>query len=310
MNENCSHSGRFEDSRSKESEKKAGLVALITFVTMLAEIFFGLVSGSMALLADGIHMGTHALALLITVITYVLARKLKSDPSFTFGTGKIKVLGGYTNSLFLGGAAFFMVFESIHRLIHPESILYNQALAVAVLGLLVNLFCALILAFSQAEAAVHSHHTEKAAQGAHIHPSHQDSNLKAAFVHVLADALTSVLAIAALFSGKYFNWNFMDPAVSILGAGLIFKWSWGLLKETGALLLDFGDYGEEVRSIRQSLAEQGSVVQDIHIWRYSENHRSLMLTVKDARKRSPDEIRSALSFIGHFDHVTIEVCTQ
>ena len=276
---------------------------------MLAEIFFGLISGSMALLADGIHMGTHALALLITVITYVLARKLKADPSFTFGTGKIKVLGGYTNALLLAVAAFFMVFESVHRLIQPEIISYNQALWVAAAGLLVNLFCALILTPSHRETEVHTHPVETGQQGLLHHHSHHDSNLKAAFVHVLADALTSILAIAALFTAKYFHWDFMDPAVSILGAGLIFKWAWGLLKETGALLLDFGEYGEEVRSIRQSLAEQGSMVEDIHIWRYSENHRSLMLTVKDSRGRSPDEIRTALSFIGHFDHVTIEVCT-
>lgn len=308
MNENCSHWGRAEDHGSKESEKRAGLVALITFVTMVAEIFFGLVSGSMALLADGIHMGTHALALLITVITYVLARKLKSDPSFTFGTGKIKVLGGYTNSLLLGVAAFFMVFESIHRLVYPEPISYNQALAVAVLGLLINLFCAFILVPSHTEET-HVHPPENCPKRTDHH-SQQDSNLKAALVHVLADALTSVLAITALFSGKYFNWYFMDPLVSLLGAGLIFRWSWALLKETGALLLDFGDYGEEVKSIRDSLAEQGSVVHDIHIWRYSENHRSLMLTVKDSKGRSPDEIRSALSFIGHFDHVTIEVCPE
>ena len=308
MNENCSHWGRIQDSGSEGPEKRAGLVALITFITMLAEIFFGLITGSMALLADGIHMGTHALALLITVITYVMARKLKADPSFTFGTGKIKVLGGYTNSLLLGVAAFFMVFESVHRLAYPEPISYNQALAVAMFGLLINLFCAFILLPSHTEET-HVHLSENCPKRADHH-SHHDSNLKAALVHVLADALTSVLAIAALFSGKYYNWDFMDPAVSILGACMIFKWSLGLLKETGCLLLDFGNYGEEVRSIRQSLAEQGSVVQDIHIWRYSENHRSLMLTVKDSKGRSPDEVRSALSFIGHFDHVTIEVCPE
>ena len=310
MNENCSHWGRIQDIGSEGPEKRAGLVALITFITMLAEIFFGLITGSMALLADGIHMGTHALALLITVITYVLARKLKADPSFTFGTGKIKVLGGYTNALLLGVAAFFMVFESFHRLIYPEMISYNQALVVAVGGLLVNIFCVIILSPPHTEESGHSHCSGENSKAAPPYHSHHDSNLKAAFVHVLADALTSVLAIVALFSGKCYNWNFMDPAVSILGACLIFKWSLGLLKETGSLLLDFGDYGEEVRNIRKALAEQGSVVQDIHIWRYSENHRSLMLTVKDSKGRSPDEVRSALSFIGHFDHVTIEVCPE
>ena len=302
MNENCCHWGRGEAPQGFKSEKSAFRVAMVTFVTMVAEIFFGIVSGSMALLADGIHMGTHALALLITVVTYVLARRLKADPAFTFGTGKIKVLGGYTNALLLGVTAFFLVLEAIERLLHPRIILYDQALVVAAGGLLVNLYCAFLLSGGHGEDPVHPH------EEFHGH-CHHDSNLKAAFVHVLADALTSVFAIGALISGKYFQWSFMDPLVCLLGAILIFRWAFGLLKETGSLLLDFGDYGEEVQMIRNALSEQGSVVHDIHIWRYSENHRSLMLTVKDARGRSSDEIRSALSSIGHFDHVTVEVCS-
>jgi cation diffusion facilitator family transporter len=277
------------------AETRSLVVSIITLITMGAEISFGLLSGSMALLADGIHMGTHAVALFITVLAYFLARRNRANPSFSFGPGKIGVLGGYTNALLLGGTAIFMVYEAVRRLLHPETIHFDSAIVVAIIGLAVNLICAFILKGSGG----HQH-----AQ----HHGHDDSNLKAAFLHVVADALTSVLAIGALLVGKYFGWSFLDAAVGILGAILILRWAFGLIRESGAVLLDFGDYGAETDKIRERLGAEGMSLCDIHIWRYAENSRSLILTARDPRGRGSDEIRQALGDIGDFDHVTIEVC--
>jgi cation diffusion facilitator family transporter len=295
MHANCTNCTSEGPAGRSKAETKALMVSVITLATMAAEIAFGILSGSMALLADGIHMGTHALALFIAAAAYFFARRQRSNPGFSFGTGKVGVLGGYTNALLLGVTALFMIYESVNRLVHPGPILFNEAIIVAVLGLIVNLVCAFILNDG------HDHdHGHK--QG------HGDSNLRAALIHVLADAMTSVLAIGALCTGKFLGWSFLDPAVGLLGAALILRWAWGLLRDTGSLLLDFGDYGEEVERIRKRLEADGSMVRDIHIWRYSETDRSLMLTVKDPRGRSGEEIRKALGAeIGPFAHVTVEV---
>jgi cation diffusion facilitator family transporter len=301
MNNNCKLCTNEMGAVRTIGETSATVVSLITLVTMIAEITFGILTGSMALLADGIHMGTHAMALFITVLAYFLARKHHADPGFSFGTGKVGVLGGYTNAILLGITALFMVYESVNRLIHPGTIRFNEAILVAVIGLAVNLVCAVILNRSGRHAHDHDH------EGAH---AHKDANLASAFMHVVADALTSVLAISALFAGKYLGWSFLDAAVGLLGAALILRWASGLLRNTGGLLLDFGDYREEMGRIRSVLEAQGGSVCDIHIWRYSENERSLILTVKDPRGRSSEEIRSALGDIGGFAHVTVEVCGE
>jgi cation diffusion facilitator family transporter len=304
MNDNCSECGRDEPERRSGAEKASMAVSAITLATMAAEICFGVVSGSMALLADGIHMGTHAFALFITAASYFLARKHRRNPSFSFGTGKIGVLGGYTNALLLGITAFYMIYEAIHRLTDPQEIAFDQALLVAVLGLAVNLACALILNLSGNE---HGHGHAHEHEHEHEHRHSGDSNLRAAFLHVATDALTSVLAISALLCGKYFAWNWLDSAVALLGAALILKWSFGLLKDTASLLLDFGDFGQEIAGIRKSIEGIGARVRDIHIWRYSESERSLILSLEDPRGRSSAEIKEALGDIGRFHHVTIEV---
>jgi len=291
------------EGRSK-AESRTLTVSLITLVTMAAEIAFGILSGSMALLADGIHMGTHAVALFIAAVAYFFARRQRTNPGFSFGTGKVGVLGGYTNALLLGATALFMVYEAVNRLLHPGPILFDEAILVAVLGLIVNLACAFILNGGQEHGEDRHHGHEHGHEGGHV-----DSNLKAALIHVVADAMTSVLAIGALCTGKFFGWAFLDPVVGLLGAALILRWSWGLLRDTGGLLLDFGDYSEDVERIRGRLEAEGSVVRDIHIWRYSETDKSLMLTVKDPRGRSGEEIRGALGGeIRPFSHVTVEVC--
>lgn len=290
-------------SRPQAAEGRTLLVAVATLVTMVAEIVFGLITGSMALLADGIHMGTHALALGVTVGAYVLARKWRLHPGFSFGTGKVGVLGAYTNALLLGAAALFMVTEAVGRLLEPQNIAFDTALWVAGLGLFINLVSALVLGGGHHD---HDHHHD------HGHEHHHDSNLRAALAHVIADALTSVLAIAALVSAKLWGLAWLDPAVALLGAGLILVWAWGLLRDSGALLLDFGDWSPESRAIRERLESDGAVVRDLHIWRYGENDRSLLLTVTPAEGAvTSAQVKARLGALaGHFGHVTIEVCHE
>ena len=190
----------------KAIEKRTLIVVIITFVTMIAEILFGWISNSMALLADGWHMGTHAFALGISLIAYIMARKYAKDETFTFGTWKIEILGAYTSAIVLGIVGVIMIFSSIERIINPLNIHYNQALFVAILGLLVNLVCAIILN-SGGHAHEHEHYHHEEHEHSHHKHDHEDLNLKSAYLHVVADALTSVLAIAALLGAKYFNFN-------------------------------------------------------------------------------------------------------
>lgn len=313
MTENCINCDSDRDSgetpvRSR-AETGATIVAVITLIDMIAEIVFGILTGSMALLADGIHMGTHAFALLITIAAYGFARKHKNNPAFSFGTGKVGILGGYTNAILLGITAFFMVYESISRIVEPVDISFDEAMIVAVLGLAINAVCAFIL---QKSGGGHEHRHESGHGHRHEsgHGHESDVNLKAAFMHVLADTLTSVLAIAALAAGKYFNWVFLDPLVGLLGAALVLRWSAGLLKETAGLLLDAGDYRGEIEEIRGRIGRAGGEIQDVHIWRYSETERSLVLRVKDPQKRSSETFRSYLDGVGPFAHVIIEVCSD
>jgi cation diffusion facilitator family transporter len=284
----------------RKSETAAAVVTAITLATMGAEIAFGLITGSIALLADGLHMGTHAFALLVTALAYLASRKLAKHPSFSFGTGKIGVLGGYTNALILGVTAVLMIAESVKRLLHPQAIAFDEAILVAILGLIVNIACAAIL---NAAGKGHDHdHGE-----AHGHGGHRDSNMRAALVHVMTDALTSVLAIGSLLLGKFIGWTWLDAGAGLLGAAMIIMWAVGLAKDSAAVLLDFGDYSAEIGAIRGKAAEIGVSIEDIHIWRYSENERSLLLTLCDPRGRSVEKLKAALVGAQQYHHATIEV---
>lgn len=212
----------------KKGETRTKQVLVITALTMVAEIVAGSVFGSMALLADGWHMGTHAGAFAITIFAYHYSRKHSDNRDFTFGTGKVSVLGGFSSAIALAVIALFIGVESVERLIVPQEIRFNEAIAVAVLGLAVNLFCAYLL---------HGNHTHEHGHG-HDHTHHHDHNLRGAYLHVLADALTSVLAIFALSFGKLFGWQWLDPLMGIVGALVITRWSYGLLRDTSKILLD------------------------------------------------------------------------
>jgi cation diffusion facilitator family transporter len=264
---------------------------------MIIEIGAGYLFGSMALLADGWHMGTHAAALSITVFAYIYARRHVDNPQYTFSTGKVGVLGGFASAVVLVVIAFLMGGESVKRLYSPVPILFNEAIGVAVLGLAVNLVCAYLLNAKHSHA--HDHH-----HGSH----HHDHNLRAAYLHVLADALTSFLAIFALLTGKHFGWVWMDPVMGLVGAVVITRWSYGLLIDTSKILLDREAAPELAEKIRSTIeANADNLVADLHVWQLSPHHLSVILTVVTHFPQAPDHYKALLQdFIGNA-HVTVEV---
>ncbi len=284
----------------KSVEKSTFIVVVITFVTMIAEILFGWLSQSMALLADGWHMGTHAFALGISLLAYVMARKYAKDRSFTFGTWKIEILGAYTSAIVLGLVGLIMIFSSVKRLIHPLSIYYNQALFVAVIGLTVNVVCAIILNRG-GHAHSHDHHHEESHH-------HEDLNLKSAYLHVVADALTSVLAIAALLGAKYFDFVWLDPLMGIVGAGLILHWSSMLLKETGGILLQREMDNPITDEIKQEIESDGdSVISDLHVWKVAQNKYACIVSLVTSKNCSIEDYKKRLAKVHELAHVTIEI---
>ncbi|MRR16187.1 MAG: cation transporter [Deltaproteobacteria bacterium] len=294
------------NAEKKAVEKRTLIVVIITFATMVAEILVGWLSNSMALLADGWHMGTHAFALGISLAAYVLARRYAKDETFTFGTWKIEILGGYTSAIVLGIVALAMIFSSVERILHPLSIHYNQALVVAVIGLLVNLFCAFVLT-GGGHAHDHAHDHGHDEHASHTH-HHEDLNLKSAYLHVVADALTSVLAIVALLGAKYFQWVWLDPFMGIVGAGLILRWSLILLKGTGNILLERETDTGVADEIREAIESDGdSKICDLHLWKVAQNKYSCILSVVTSKNVSMEEYRTRLGDIHELTHLTIEI---
>jgi len=294
--------------KSRKNEKVTLVVVMITLATMFAEIIAGLISGSMALLSDGIHMGTHAVALFITLTAYIFARRNIHNPNYSFGTGKVGVLGGYTNAILLLLAAAAMAFESIERLVNPVSILFNEAIIVAVIGLIVNIVSMFILGHGDSgHGHAHHGHNHEETKGSLSHDLHQDHNLKAAYLHVITDAMTSVLAILALLTGKYFGFVWADPAVGILGSIVVVKWAVGLLNQTSSVLLDKGDYSREIESIRSEIESGSTSVHDIHLWQISENERSLILSLESMEDKTPEYYHNLVRTIGKYEHITVEI---
>lgn len=291
------HSHHFQVDNG-HAERNTRRVILLTVLMMFAEIAAGIAFGSMALLADGWHMGTHAIALGITVFAYHYARRHADNPRYSFGTGKVGVLGGFTSAVILAVVAFLMVLESGKRLIFPVQIQFNEAIAVAVLGLIINIISAFLLQGGHRHA--HKH------EGNHAHP--HDHNLKAAYLHVLADALTSLLAIIALLTGKAFGWVWMDPVMGIVGALLIARWSYGLLRETGNILLDGGVKKDKVKAIR-SIIETNSDnrVSDLHIWPLGSHSFAAAISIVTHFPKPPEYYKELLNGFDELKHVTIEV---
>jgi len=274
---------------------------------MGVEIAAGLAFGSMALLADGLHMASHAAALSISAFAYYFARKRAHDRSFSFGTGKVNSLGGYTGAILLVLFALLMVSESIHRLIVPVAISFNQAIGVAIVGLVVNGVSVFILGHDD-----HHHHGHDHGEVGCDHPHdghHHDHNLRAAYLHVLADTLTSLLAIVALLAAKYYGWIWMDPVMGIVGAILITKWSIGLLKQTGGVLLDRQAPDALVDSVRRRIKSLlcSAEIVDLHVWSIGPNIYSAAITVVADEESYLDLIKSEMQHITEIVHTTIEV---
>ena len=286
-----------------ENEKNTLRVIILTTGMMVLEIAAGTAFGSMALLADGWHMSTHAAALGITLLAYIFARRLAGDRRFAFGTGKMGVLGGFSSAVVLLVVALMMAFEAIQRLLAPRPILYNEAILVAVLGLGVNLFSAYLLR----DHHDHGHH-EHDEPHEHDHEGHEDHNLKAAYLHVLADALTSVLAIAALLAGKALGWGWMDAVMGLVGAAVISRWSIGLLRDTGAILLDQTG-GEAIHKAITSRLESdpGTCLVDLHVWKISSSQYAAALILESPTPLPVDEYRHRLAGLDEVVHVTVEV---
>lgn len=303
------------DAGNRAAERSTRLVMIITAITMFVEIAAGLWFNSMALLADGWHMSSHALAIGLSAFAYAAARRYASDARFTFGTWKIEVLAGFASAIFLLGIAALMVFGSVERMISPQAIHYKEAMAVTVIGLVVNLACALILGGAHGHGHGHGHehghghHHDHAHAGGHAH----DLNLRSAYIHVLADAATSVLAILALAGGWLFGWGWLDPVMGIVGAVLVGVWAFGLLRQTGVVLLDREMDHPVVAEIREVLdafnvGPEGTQVADLHVWRVGKDKFScaISLVTHDA-ELSAARVRNALRVHEEIVHVTVEI---
>jgi cation diffusion facilitator family transporter len=265
---------------------------------MVVEITAGFMYGSMALLADGWHMGTHAIALGITAFAYSYARRHANSPRYSFGTGKVGVLGGFASAVVLAVVAFLMAVESVKRVFSPIPIQFNEAITVAALGLVVNLVSALILHGRPAHQ--HTHDSDR--------KLHRDHNLYAAYLHVIADALTSLLAIIALSAGKVFGWIWMDPVMGMVGAALITKWSYGLLRDTSKILLDAGVTQKTHSAILTTIeSDSDNRVSDIHIWPLGSYHYAAIIALVTHYPKPPEHYKDLLAGFEDLEHVTIEV---
>lgn len=289
-------------SHNQKGEKRTLYVLILTVTTMVVEIAAGTMFGSMALLADGWHMGTHAAAFCITLFAYRYAKQNAHNDRFSFGTGKVSVLGGFTSAIALGIVALMMMVESIHRLFNPESIQFNEAIMVAVIGLVVNLASMLLLQDHHHHGHDHHDHQE------HDHEHHHDHNLTAAYFHVLADTLTSLLAIVALIVGKFYGWIWLDAMMGIVGAVVIGKWTLGLMKQTAPVLLDESINKSYRDEITETLAPYAEIV-DLHIWKVSGHHYSAAIALKNHSDKTLDEFKQLLSKFDKIHHLTLEVQT-
>ena len=293
------HDHVFLGPKHARNERRTWFVVALTVVMMVGEIVAGSIFGSMALLADGWHMATHAAALGIAALAYLFARQHARNSSFTFGTGKFGDLAAFSSAIILGLIAIQIAYESALRLVYPVPIAYGEAISVAVLGLGVNLVSAWLLRDSHD----HDHHGHG---HSHAH-RHHDNNLRAAYVHVLADAATSVLAIAALVTAMYSQWVWADPAVGIIGSVVIAGWAYGLIRDSGAVLLDVSADKDLEAVIRDRLETRGDRVTDLHLWQVGPGHRAAVISVVSDNPLPPATYKRRLGGLRGLCHVTIEV---
>ena len=311
--ESWQHSHVFLGHRHDANERRTWLVVGLTAVMMVAEIVGGAIYGSMALMADGWHMSTHAGALAIGALAYRFARRHAHDERFGFGTGKLGELAGYSSAMILAMIALLIGYQSAQRLVDPVAIRFDEAIAIAVVGLAVNLASAWLLR----DEPIHNahghdqghdgHHLEDQEHHHHHHHHHRDHNLRAAYLHVLADALTSVLAITALLAGRFYGWVWMDPVMGIVGALVIAHWSLGLLRSSGAVLLDTVPDPRLAAQMKKRLEQGTDRVADLHLWRLGPGHLGVVASVVCDSPQAPEAYKARLAGLAGLSHVTVEV---
>jgi len=300
--ESRQHEHAFGQDGVRPGERRVMIVVVITAVMMVVEIIAGLLFGSMALLADGLHMASHATALGIAAFAYVYARRHAHDPRFSFGTGKLNPLAAFASAVLLLVFALIMVWESVDRLIHPVEVLFDYALVVAVLGLVVNGVCVPILG-GGGDAHGHGHRHAHAS----AHPHDGDHNLRAAYLHVLADALTSLFAIFALLGGKYLGANWLDPAMGFVGAALVSRWSLGLMRTSGSVLLDRQAPEHMCQAITTALENDGARIVDLHVWALGPSGYAAEIALVCDNPQTADHYKSLLPEELGLVHVTVEI---
>ncbi|MEM1065929.1 MAG: CDF family Co(II)/Ni(II) efflux transporter DmeF [Pseudomonadota bacterium] len=299
------HDHVFLGANQEHNERRVWLVIALTATMMVVEITAGHWFGSMALIADGWHMSTHAAAMLVAVLAYRYARKNANNRAFTFGTGKVGDLAGFASAVSLALIALLIGWESFQRLVEPVPISFNQAIMVAVIGLIVNLLSAWLLRDDHHHHYGHGHHHH---HDDDHHGHGKDNNLKAAYLHVLADALTSVLAIVALLLGRAYGWFWADPVMGIVGAIVISRWSWGLIKDSGGVLLDrVPEAGHVETEVRKAVENGSDTITDLHIWQIGPGHYSVIASIASGAPKSVSEYKAMLDHISHVSHTTVEV---
>lgn len=301
------HDHGFGQDRVRPAEFRTLLVVALTAVTMVAEVAAGIAFGSIALLTDGLHMASHAAALGISLLAYVFARRHARNRAFSFGTGKVNALAGFASALLLVFVTLLMLWESLHRLVDPVAISFDQALVVTLAGLAVNIASAAILMRGPSgDDAEHDHHGHDHGHG-HAHEEH-DHNLRGAILHVLADIATSVLAVLALLGGKHLGASWLDPAMGIVGAAVIARWSWGLLRDTGRVLLDQEAPAELREAVRGAIEADGdSRIADLHVWSIGPGLFTTVLSVVSHEPRSPEHYKALIPTGLGLVHPVVEV---
>ena len=307
------HDHLFLGARHEQAERRTWMVIVLCTVMMIAEIVGGLLFGSIALVADGLHMSTHASALLLAALAYSFARRHARDQRFSFGTGKFGDLAGFTSAIILAMIALLIGYEAVARLISPLAIRFNEAIPIAVVGLIVNVASVLLLGgggHDHGHGLGHDAGGHDAHRDAHEtvhHAAHRDNNIRAAIIHVLADAGVSLLVIVGLLLGRLFGWVWMDPVAGICGAVVIAAWSYGLIRDTGAILLDMNpdlNMGERMRAV---LEVDGDRLTDLHLWRLGPGHLGAIVGVATTTLRGSDYYHRLLARFSALSHVTVEV---
>ncbi|MBC8730977.1 CDF family Co(II)/Ni(II) efflux transporter DmeF [Paraburkholderia sp. UCT2] len=297
------HEHSFLGSSHDDNARRTRFVVALTVVMMIGEIAAGYVTGSMALLADGFHMATHAGALGIAALAYAFARRNSANRAFSFGTGKVGELAGFASALILALVSLGIGIESAIRLVHPTGVAFGEAAVIAAIGLVVNIVSALLLSGGYAHHGHHDHHHH------HDHAHGSDNNLRSAYVHVLADALTSVLAIVAMLAGRYLRWVWMDPLMGIVGSIVIARWAWTLMRDTAGVLLDRTD--EHVAGeIREILDSHGDAeIADLHVWQIGPEARAAIVSVRTHGGVTTETIRARLAPVHEVMHLTVEAAS-